>query len=148
MFFSYRADSELVRLRFELSSVPLGLGQAIPCGLILNELVTNALKYAFPAGRRGEIRVGLTSDQNDNVKLTVADDGIGFPSGFVLQNSNSLGLRIIDILSRQLGGTLEQTGAKGAAFSLTFQRVTPQAQPLPPRMEIGSWNKTLVSSAS
>jgi len=148
LFYCYRADSDLVRLRFDLSSVALGLSQAIPCGLILNELVTNALKYAFPAGRTGELRVALACDENGVVKLTVADNGIGLPPGFVFANSSSLGLRIVNILSRQLGGTMEHASAGGTTFSLTFQRLTPQPIPRPPRMETRGWNKTLVSSAS
>ena len=148
LFYCYRADSDLVRLRLDLSPVQLGLGQAIPCGLILNELVTNALKYAFPAGRQGEIRVVLTCGENDVVKLTVADDGVGLPPGFVFANSSSLGLRIVHILSRQLGGTIEHASVSGTTFSLVFQRLTPQPAPRPPRLETSGWNKTLVSSAS
>ena len=148
LLYCYQRDSESVRLRFHLTSVSLALGQAIPCGLILNELITNAMKYAFPDGREGEIVIILTCDPDGLVKLTVSDDGVGLPSGFVLRNSTSLGLRIVDILSRQLGGTTELLAGAGTSLSLIFQRVTPPPSPIPPRMESGGWTKTLVSSAS
>jgi len=148
LLYCYQSNSESVRLRFHLSPVSLGLAQAIPCGLILNELVTNAMKYAFPEGRQGEIVIILTCDQSDVVKLTVADDGIGLPVGFVLRNSTSLGLRIVDILSRQLGGTTEVLDGPGTSFSLSFQRVRSGPSPIPARKQAPSWSKTLVSSAS
>jgi len=131
LFYSYGADAAQLRLRLDLNPVSLAVAQAIPCGLILNELVTNALKYAFPQSRAGELAVTLGSDAKGRVKLTVADDGIGLPAGFDPAKSQSLGLRIIDILTRQLDGSLRQEPGPGAAFSLTFQRTPPQALPKP-----------------
>jgi PAS domain S-box-containing protein len=147
LFHSYGANSDKA-LRFELAPVWLGLRQAIPCGLILNELVTNALKYAFAKEGAGEILVTLSCDQRDLVKLTVADDGVGLPPGFDFHESPSLGLRIVDILSRQLDGTVEQTTGKGTTFSLTFPRASADRDlRQPPAMERANWSKTLVSSA-
>lgn len=122
LFYSFGSDPNELRLRFDLNPVLLPVTQAIPCGLILNELVTNALKYAFPQHRSGELAVALKSDENGLVKLTVADNGIGLPPGFDSGKSQSLGLRIIDILTRQLDGTLDRVPGPGAVFSLTFKR--------------------------
>jgi len=125
------------------------LRQAIPCGLILNELVTNALKYAFAKNGAGEILVTLACDQNDLVKLTVSDDGAGLPPGFDWRKSPSLGLRIVDILSRQIDGLVEQVTGNGTTFSLTFRRDSAfQSRRQPPAMEAANRGRTLVSSAS
>ena len=121
LFYAFGVNSELVRLRLQLSPVSLGLNQAIPCGLILNELLTNALKYAFPGGHSGEISVKLSCDQDQRVMLTVADNGTGLPTGFDSTQSQSLGLKIVDILTRQLGGTLRHEPGPGTEFSLIFQ---------------------------
>ena len=125
LFYSYGADQAEVRLRLDLCPVVLPVTQAIPCGLILNELVTNALKYAFPSGRAGELAVTLASGGDGLVKLTVTDDGIGLPPGFDWTQSQSLGLRIIHILTRQLDGTIYQQPGSGASFCLTFQAESP-----------------------
>ena len=149
LFSSYGANSDSKALRFELHPVWLRLRQAIPCGLILNELVTNALKYAFAKEGAGEILVTLSCDRNDLVKLTVADDGVGLPPEFDWRESPSLGLRIVDILSRQLDGTVEQTTGNGTTFSLTFPRDSAQQdERRPPTVERTTGSKTLVSSAS
>jgi len=148
LFYSYGANPDKA-LRFELAPVWLGMRQAIPCGLILNELVTNALKYAFEKEGAGEILVTLSCDRNDLVKLTVADDGGGLPPGFDWRESPSLGLRIVDILSRQIDGTVEQATGNGTTFSLTFPRDSAdRAKRQPPTMERADSRKTLVSSAS
>lgn len=118
--YAYGVDSALVRLRLQLSPVSLELNQAIPCGLILNELLTNSLKYAFPNGREGEISIELSCTNDHRVTLQVADNGIGFPARFDLTHTPSLGLKIIHILTRQLGGTLLQKPGPGATFTLTF----------------------------
>ena len=131
LFYSYGVDSTLIELRFELEPVWLGLRQAIPCGLILNELLTNVLKYAFPGGRAGQVLVALSCREDSLVKLTVADDGVGLPAGLDKQASESLGLRIVDILRRQLDGTSDwEAGRPGAGtvFSLTFPRAVADDQ--------------------
>lgn len=119
----YGATENGIRLRMELCPVSLELNQAVPCGLILNELVTNSLKYAFPNGRSGEIVVALRQDENDVVSIRVADDGVGLPPGFEWRQSPSLGLRIVNILSRQLDGTIAHGEGPGASFVLAFQRI-------------------------
>jgi PAS domain S-box-containing protein len=128
LFYSCGVDSALVQLRFELEPVVLRISQAIPCGLILNELLTNALKYAFPKGRAGEIMVALSCGENELVKLTVSDNGVGLPAGLDWKTSQSLGLRIVDILKRQLDGTVQSEASAGTAFSLTFPRTTDEEQ--------------------
>jgi len=131
LFYSYGVDSALIQLRFELEPVRLRLNQAIPCGLILNELLTNALKYAFPGGRAGEVLVTLSCGEDSLVKLTVADNGVGLPAELDKAASKSLGLRIVDILRRQLDGTARwEAGSAGAGtvFSLTFPRVIADEQ--------------------
>jgi len=122
LFYSYAVDSERIRLRFELQPISLGLNQAIPCGLILNELLTNSLKHAFPNERPGEILVKLTWAHHQPVKLTVADDGVGLPVEFDWKESQSLGLRIMNILGRQLDGTVQRETGPGTVFSLAFPR--------------------------
>ena len=122
---AFRGADTAVRLRLELNPVSLALTEAIPCGLILNELLTNALKYAFPDNRSGEITVSLEEDSNRAITLGVSDDGVGLPDGLDLSQSDSLGLRIVHILTRQLDGKLEVRGGAGASFALTF----PGAQP-------------------
>lgn len=120
LIYCYGADPARIQLRLELDTVWLELSQATPCGLILNELVTNSLKYAFPEQRSGEIFVALTSTEDNFVKLTVADDGVGLPAALDWRKSPSLGLRIVDILSRQLDATMEQLPLAGTAFCLKF----------------------------
>jgi PAS domain S-box-containing protein len=115
---------DMIHLRMELASLSLGVDQAIPCGLLVNELVTNAFKHAFPAGRRGEVRVELQPlVEGQGWRLRVADDGVGLPPGFEVQNSNSLGLKLIADLTGQLGGTLAINpggSACGAVFEVTL----------------------------
>ena len=118
----YHADSGVIRLRFDLEPVTLRIDQAVPCALILNELVTNAVKYAFPDRRAGEILVALHECGESRVCLRVADDGIGFPPGFDRTDCQSLGLRIVDILTYQLNGTLAVGPGPGAEFDLSFVR--------------------------
>jgi PAS domain S-box-containing protein len=136
LFHSYGVNSERIRLRFELEPVSLGLNQAIPCGLILNELLTNSLKHAFPNERanqrEGEIVVKLSWTEDQPVKLTVADNGVGLPDDFDWAQSQSLGLRIMNILGRQLDGTVQREAGAGTVFSLAFPRTAlPEAAGAP-----------------
>lgn len=122
LFCAFGIESSSIALRLDLNEVWLDLDQAVPCGLILNELLTNALKYAFPGSRRGEICVELKSGPGNDVTLRVADTGIGLPVGFDESQSDSLGLKIVHILTHQLRGTLRRGAAPGAEFSLVFQK--------------------------
>jgi PAS domain S-box-containing protein len=131
LFNVYFVDSNLVRLRLELEPVSLELNQAIPCGLILNELLANCLKYAFPDTRQGEILVALDC-HDDRITLRVADNGIGLPPGLDWRKAQTLGLRIVNILARQLMGTVHQEALAGADFSLIFQKAASRSPIHPP----------------
>ena len=120
LFRSYGVAAEKIHLRAELDPVFLNMDNAVPCGLLVNELISNSLKYAFPNGRGGEIYVGVRS-VGVRVKLTVADDGVGLPAGFDWANARSLGLRLVRTLAQQLDATLEHTGEPGTRFQLTFR---------------------------
>src|SRR5271157_186680 len=109
---SYGVASNMVGLKINVESAPLGLDRAIPCGLIINELVSNALKYAFPQGRKGEIFVNLLRDGDGKLILMVKDDGVGLPEDLEIADAPSLGLQLVNTLVRQLDGTIE-VGRKG-----------------------------------
>jgi two-component sensor histidine kinase/CheY-like chemotaxis protein len=119
LFAAHGINQNRIQLRLALEPVSLELNQAIPCGLILNELVQNALKYAFPGSRRGEILIGLNCDQDHRVKLHVADDGVGMPA---TSGKRTLGLEIVNILTRQLCGTLTRDREPGVGVSLVFEK--------------------------
>jgi len=106
--------------RLDLFSIALDLDQAIPCGLIVNELVSNALKHAFPAGRPGEVRIELERAGEENLRLRITDNGIGLPPNFDLIRSKSLGLQLVADLARQLGGSLQVGAGPVAVFEVTF----------------------------
>ena len=112
-----------VKLHLELSHVVLEIDQAIPCGLLVNELVSNALKHAFPDGRSGELWVLLEPLADDTAwHLRVSDNGVGLPPDFDLQHISSLGLKLVSDLSRQLGAQLSLGSGPGAVLEVLCPR--------------------------
>ena len=116
------ADPGKISFRLDLFPVGLELDQAVPCGLIVNELVSNALKHAFPAGRAGEVRVEMQWVGPGLLLLRIRDNGIGLPENFADIRAKSLGLQLVADLARQLGGRLDIGDVVGAAvFEVTFR---------------------------
>ena len=109
-----------VNLEIEVEPSSFGVDTAIPCGLIINELVSNALKYAFPKGRSGHVRVALHRKGEDQYVLSVSDDGVGFPPGLDFRNTKSLGLQLVMTLTTQLGAEIALTREKGTTFTISF----------------------------
>ena len=118
---AYAINPDDVTLSIQVEEVPLGVDAAICCGLIVNELVSNALKYAFPGGRSGIIEVEVHRDEEHAV-MQVRDNGVGFPENFDLRNPSTLGLKLVGILTDQLRGTLELDRREGAHFKIRFER--------------------------
>lgn len=123
---SYREDSARIALRCVLPGEPqfLDLERAVPCGLIVNELVTNAFKHAFPAGRGGAVQIELTA-VGAELDLAVSDDGVGLPEGFDLAGVTSLGLQLVPLLADQLRGRFTVASGEGARFALRFPLALP-----------------------
>jgi PAS domain S-box-containing protein len=120
---SYGITQDTIEMNIRADSVSLGVDRAIPCGIIANELVTNALKYAFPDGRKGKIDVELRSISAGVVRLIVRDDGIGFPEGFEAHKAHTLGLTLVHMLAEQVGGELTMPPqAAGVEFVLKFRK--------------------------
>lgn len=109
-----------VELSVEVDDVQLDMNRAVSCGLIINELVSNALKHAFPDGRSGCVRVELSLVDKERCRLTVADDGVGIAPEFSLEEADSLGLQLVHDLTRQLHGTVEMSRGGGTTCSILF----------------------------
>lgn len=118
-----------IQLEMNLEPVYLPVNAAVPCGLILNELFSNALKHAFKGRRSGKVSVALHGDDQRKVHLSINDNGIGLPSGMDWERSRSLGLRIVKILARQLHAEVEARNDKGTEFSIIFEKKGPQHEP-------------------
>jgi len=132
LFRSYNVRSDTVTLQLDTDAGPLSVDRAIPCGLIVNELVSNAIKHAFPDDRAGTIRVAYM--QNDReARLVVADDGVGAPEDFDAEQSDSLGLRLVRGLVQQLNGALT---LPSPSRSRAQNRLLPH-EPLPPHSHRG-----------
>jgi PAS domain S-box-containing protein len=117
---SYNVDPQRITVHLQVESVILDIDQAIPCGLILNELLSNAFKYAFPPNRPGTVHVELHADTAQQVRLVVRDNGIGFPDAIDVHHTESLGLQLVAMLTEQLQGTIALERVDGTAFTLTF----------------------------
>ena len=111
---------EGIRLHQHVADVTLGIDQAIPAGLIISEVVTNALKHAFPSGSEGDIVVELRVVDDQRLVLRIADNGVGFPAEKYSLNSQTLGLTLVTSLSRQLNGELSITSEEGTVFAIDF----------------------------
>jgi PAS domain S-box-containing protein len=120
LMMSYSLNGK-VDLQTDLQRVNLVLDQAIPCGLILNELISNALKHAFPDDRSGIIRIAL-EQVGEQVRITLSDNGVGLPSGFRPETHGNLGLELVDTLIEQLGGSMDRQSGDGVRYLLTFER--------------------------
>ncbi len=141
LFLSYKVDTGKVTLKMNIDSVSFGIDTAIPCGLIVNELITNSLKYAFPGEKDGEIKISLRrvpvdanlphnqgvqnmNIQSETFELIVSDNGTGIPEDLDYRNTQSLGLRLITNLSEnQLQGKIELKRSEGTVFHINFQEV-------------------------
>ena len=122
LFQVHRVDSRVVRFSSHITDGLFNIETAIPLGLIINELISNALKHAFPEGGKGNIAVKLTKNTKpEEYTLTVTDDGIGFPEGMDHQSTETFGLQLVEMLAEQLHGTMELDRNKGTSFKIIFK---------------------------
>jgi two-component sensor histidine kinase/sensor domain CHASE-containing protein len=121
LFRSYGVQSGIINFKIDMDDVILNLDTANPCGLIITELVSNSLKHAFPAERKGEILIKFNSDNNENLTLIVRDNGIGFPTDIDFKKTNTLGMQLVTSLVGQLKGIIELDINNGTEFKITFK---------------------------
>ncbi|MBD2465060.1 PAS domain S-box protein [Oscillatoria sp. FACHB-1407] len=124
LFSAYKVDSNAIALETEIDSIILGIGQAVPCGLIINELVSNALKYAFPGNLRGTITITLHTQEQSQIVLCVKDNGVGLPESLDLTEPTSLGLQLVQDFVDQLDGNIQIDRSPGTTFTVTFSSET------------------------
>jgi len=116
---SYRLKPNQIQINLDVDDVLLNIDTAIPCGLILNELLTNAFQHAFPKGKNGTLIVSLHED-NGMIELIVEDDGIGLPENFDYKKSGKLGFQLVDMLTNQINGKIEVISKKGTKIGIRF----------------------------
>ena len=128
LFHSYQVSCSRVRLRLDTEEVFININTAIPCGLIVNELISNALKHAFPDGRTGEVAVELHRAPGDAYVVGVSDDGVGYPQGVDFRNTETLGMQIVNTLVGQIDGTIELQRGQGDGLRHSLQGDPAQAE--------------------
>lgn len=123
LFHNYSTSADKIRLEIDVDRMDMDINTSIPLGLIINEMVSNALKYAFPQNKTGFIKIGLHHESNEYI-LEVSDNGVGLPEDFNADETDTLGMLLINSLVRQLDGSLELKREPGTSFRITF----PQAE--------------------
>lgn len=120
VFQAYTPPGDRITLSIQADPIWIERQNAIPCGLIVNELLSNSLKYAFPVDQGGEITIVLQAAPDGHVVLTVRDTGVGFPADVDFRHTDSLGLQLVCLLTEQLGGTIALDRATGTQWTVTF----------------------------
>jgi PAS domain S-box-containing protein len=124
---SYKFETDRISLDFKAEPVSVSLDIAVTCGLVVNELITNSLKYAFPDKRSGVIRIRMTTEIDQYIRLCIGDDGAGFRDNFDFKSMKSLGGRLVtNLVQRQLKGTLEVQSHENPEFGICFKNVPPR----------------------
>jgi len=116
----YKLNNRYIKLNVKADDIFIGVDVAIPCGLIINELVSNSLKYAFNSHENGQIDITLNNGKNGCYNITVKDNGIGFPSNLNFRDTKSLGLQLVNTLVNQIEGKIEMETYKGTSFTISF----------------------------
>ena len=117
---AYGLHANNIALTTDVGDIHLEMSRAVSCGLIVNELVSNALKHAFPEGRAGHVTVALRSVDDAQLALVVSDDGVGLSDEIDLTRTDSLGLRLVRDLTEQLHGHVDIRVEAGTTFTVTF----------------------------
>jgi two-component sensor histidine kinase len=127
LFRSYAVNQSIIKLIISIKQIFISIDTAVPCGLIINEIISNSLKYAFPdaeeLNKNCEIRIEFERDDKNNSLLSISDNGIGLPEGIDLKKTKSLGLQLVDTLIDQLEGTLEIDLSTGTKFKFKFKDI-------------------------
>ncbi|MBU2515377.1 PAS domain S-box protein [bacterium] len=126
IFQTYLPDQSRVKLSCDIKNSPISINQASPLGLIINELLSNALKYAFPDDRAGEITVRMQKPENNKLELCVSDNGVGISKDIDWKNTRSLGLRLVrTLVEDQLEGSINMKNENGTQFIINFNKAQP-----------------------
>lgn len=125
LYEAYAVSRDTISLDLQVEPIYVVMQQAVPIALLLNELIANSLKYAFPAGASGTIHISIKRVEEGAVRLEIRDDGIGLPDGFDIAATETLGHTLVTGLSSQLNGTMSVDGTDGTRFSLTFPLLDP-----------------------
>lgn len=120
LFKSYDINREQIRLRLDVKEIYFGIVEAVPCAMIFNELILNSIKHAFPDGRSGEIQVSIIRNHKGQNEIIVKDDGIGLPGDFDILTSKTLGMQIVQVLTKQVKGNLDINGSTGTTVTIIF----------------------------
>ncbi len=129
LFMVYGVSSTEIDLCVDAKDVFLDINTSIPCGLIINELISNSLKHAFSGRKRGRIHVVLRPEKNGNFKLVVRDDGVGLPKDLDVAKTESLGLQLVAMLVEQLQGTFRIDNNQGTSIEILFKKIEYGARP-------------------
>jgi two-component system, sensor histidine kinase PdtaS len=122
IFKTYSIDPNKVTLNIDIENIPISINQATPLGLIINELISNSLKYAFPDEKKGEINISMKK-QDKEIVLIVKDNGVGIPDGLEWENSATLGLQLVQIYAKyqnHLDGSIDLYNTNGTKFIIKF----------------------------
>ena len=120
---SYGTDAGNIKLKINVKDVFPSVDVAVPCALIINELVSNCLKHAFPKGRSGEIRIEFDSEKQDNYTLSISDNGVGFAKDVDFPDGRTLGLQLVSTLAEQLQGSVVLDKSAGTSFKISFSKL-------------------------
>ena len=121
IFYSYGIENGNIKVQLNIEDININIDTAMPIGLIINELITNIVKYAFPQ-LEGTITIKLKT-LSQQMELTIADDGIGIPEDIDLENPETLGLQLVNILLSQIDGEIELDRNHGTEFKITFKEL-------------------------
>ncbi len=121
LFQTFGVNPRSIGINIKVKNVKLSIDTAIPCGLLVNELVSNSLKHGFTAGRKGTIEIKMEKCKEENYILSVKDNGVGFPENVDFRNTETLGLQLINTLTEQVEGNIELKQDSGTEFIITFK---------------------------
>lgn len=128
LLLSFNVQPGKIKYTINAEKISLDIDTAVPCGLIINELVSNTIKHAFPENESGELQIDFRKLGNDELELVIRDNGVGLPAGFSIEDSDSLGMQLINALANQLDARLTIEPGKGTTFNLKFSSVHKPAE--------------------